>query len=159
MYEWMLERACESGYEHYEISNLCLPGLESRHNTKYWTGDGYFGFGCSAHSYDGRKVRWSNERDVSKYVEAIENNGSAVVEQLELNDADLRSEAVFLGMRLMRGVDARAYEASFGIDLRDEHRDDLDRFHQAGLIEFDGDLIRLTRAGALMSNEVFASFV
>ena len=159
MYEWMLECACESGYEHYEISNLCLPGLESRHNTKYWTGVGYFGFGCSAHSYDGRKVRWSNERDVGKYVKAIENNGSAVVEQHELNDADLRSEAVFLGMRLMRGVDARAYEASFGIDLRDEHRDDLDRFHQAGLIEFDGDLIRLTRAGALMSNEVFASFV
>jgi len=43
--------------------------------------------------------------------------------------------------------------------LRDEHHDDLDRFREAGLIEFDGDLIRLTRAGALMSNEVFASFV
>jgi len=159
MYEWMLERACEVGYEHYEISNLCLPGLESRHNTKYWTGVGYYGFGCSAHSYDGRKARWSNERDVSKYVAAIENNGSAVVEHHELNEAELRSEAVFLGMRLMRGVDARAYEASFGVDLRDEHHDDLDRFREAGLIEFDGDLIRLTRAGALMSNEVFASFV
>jgi len=159
MYEWMLERAGEVGYEHYEISNLCLAGLESRHNTKYWTGVGYYGFGCSAHSYNGRNTRWSNERDVSKYVAAIENNGSAVIEQHELNEAELRSEAVFLGMRLMRGVDARAYEASFGVDLRHEHRDDLDRFREAGLIEFDGDLIRLTRAGALMSNEVFASFV
>jgi oxygen-independent coproporphyrinogen III oxidase len=159
MYEWMLERACEAGYEHYEISNLCLPGLESRHNSKYWMGVGYYGFGCSAHSYNGQTTRWSNERDVSKYVAAIENNHSPIVEQHELNAAELRAEAVFLGMRLMRGVDVRAYQASFGVDLLDEHRDDLDRFREAGLIEFEGDLIRLTRAGALMSNEVFASFV
>jgi oxygen-independent coproporphyrinogen-3 oxidase len=159
MYEWMLERACEAGYEHYEISNLCLPGLESRHNSKYWMGVDYYGFGCSAHSYNGQTTRWSNERDVSKYVAAIENNHSPIVEQHKLNAAELRAEAVFLGMRLMRGVDVRAYEASFGVDLRDEHRDDLDRFREAGLIEFEGDSIRLTRAGALMSNEVFARFV
>lgn len=54
MYERMLERAVAAGYEHYEISNLCRPGFDSRHNTKYWTGEPYFGFGCSAHSYDGK---------------------------------------------------------------------------------------------------------
>jgi oxygen-independent coproporphyrinogen-3 oxidase len=158
MYAWMLERACKAGYEHYEISNLCLPGFESRHNKKYWTGDSYYGFGCSAHSFDGKR-RWANERDVRKYVEAIENNIPVVVEKHDLTEADLRAEAVFLGMRLMRGVDARAYEASFGVDLLAEHRDDLRQFHEAGLIEFDGDVIRLTRTGALMSNEVFAKFV
>jgi oxygen-independent coproporphyrinogen-3 oxidase len=62
-------------------------------------------------------------------------------------------------MRLMRGVDVRWYRKSFGVDLRDEHADDLDRFCKAGLLEFDGDLIRLTRNGALLSNEVFAAFV
>src|SRR5688572_5903572 len=69
MYEWMLEKACDAGYEHYEISNLCRPGYHSRHNVKYWTADPYYGFGCSAHSYDGRSRRWSNHRDVLKYVE------------------------------------------------------------------------------------------
>ena len=62
-------------------------------------------------------------------------------------------------MRLMRGVDTREYQQLFGVDIRQEHRDDFNRFHEAGLIEFDGDLVRLTRAGALMSNEVFARFV
>ena len=38
MYELMLDAAAQAGYEHYEISNLSLPGFESRHNTKYWTG-------------------------------------------------------------------------------------------------------------------------
>src|SRR5215510_11762994 len=74
MYEWMLARAEASGYEHYAISNLCRPGFVSRHNTKYWTGAPYFGFGCSAHSYDGKARRWSNEREVTKYVDLVESD-------------------------------------------------------------------------------------
>ncbi len=159
MYQWMLEQASEAGYEHYEISNLCQPGFHSRHNVKYWTAEPYYGFGCSAHSYDGHAVRWSNHRDVLKYVETIESGLSPVVEEQQLSQTDVRAEALFLGMRLMRGIDLRRYRESFGVDLRDEHGADLDRFCKAGLLEFDGDLIRLTRTGALLSNEVFAAFV
>lgn len=159
MYEWMIERATEAGYEHYEISNLCRPGFASRHNTKYWVGAPYFGFGCSAHSFDGRSRRWSNQRDVLRYVETMEAGWSPVVEEQELSAADLRAEALFLGMRMMRGVDVREYNELYGVDLRVEYHDDLDRFREAGLLEFDGDVIRLTRNGALMSNEVFTAFV
>ena len=163
MYEWMIERAAAAGYEHYEISNLCKPGFASRHNTKYWTGAPYYGFGCSAHSFAsapfGHARRWSNERDVLRYVENVEQGTSPIVEEQELSEADLRAEALFLGMRMMCGVDVREYNELFGVDLRTEHASDLDRFREAGLVEFDGDLIRLTRNGALMSNEVFAAFV
>ena len=159
MYQWMLDHASAAGYEHYEISNLCRPGFHSRHNVKYWSADAYYGFGCSAHSYDGQTRRWSNHRDVLKYVETIEHGESPVVEQQELSETDVRAEALFLGMRLMRGVDVRRYRESFGVDLREQHAADLDRFRKAGLLEFDGDLIRLTRTGALLSNEVFAAFV
>jgi oxygen-independent coproporphyrinogen III oxidase len=159
MYEWMLEQASRAGYEHYEISNLCRSGFQSRHNTKYWSAEPYYGFGCSAHSYDGARRRWSNHRDVLKYVEMVESGVSPVVDEQQLSPADVRAEAVFLGMRLMQGVDLRRYRESFGVDLRDEHGADLDRFCKAGLLEFDGDLLRLTRAGALLSNEVFAAFV
>jgi len=159
MYEWMIEQAAAAGYEHYEISNLCRPGFHSRHNVKYWTAASYYGFGCSAHSYDGDMRRWSNQRDALKYVEIVESGASPVVEEQLLEQNDVRAEAVFLGLRLMQGVDLRRYRESFGVDLRDEHADDLDRFCKAGLIELDGDLIRLTRTGALLSNEVFAAFV
>ena len=159
MYEWMLEQALDAGYEHYEISNLCRPGFHSRHNVKYWTAAPYYGFGCSAHSYDGDTRRWSNQRDVLKYVEMVESGASPVVEEQQLSATDVRAEAVFLGLRMMQGVDLRRYRESFGVDLRDEHADDLDRFCKAGLVELDGDLIRLTRTGALLSNEVFAAFV
>ncbi|HYP02803.1 MAG TPA: radical SAM family heme chaperone HemW [Pyrinomonadaceae bacterium] len=160
MYRLLTKRTRAAGYEHYEISNFCLPGREARHNLKYWTNAPYYGFGSSAHSYDdARHVRWSNERDAARYVELIETEGSAVVETNELTTRDAGAEALFLGLRLMRGVDLAAHRAEFGTDVRREYAADLSRFREAELIELDGDLLRLTRSGVLLSNEVFAAFV
>lgn len=159
MYEVMLDRAPEAGYEHYEISNLCLPGLAARHNTKYWTAAPYYGFGCSAHSYDGGFRRWANERDLVRYIEMIEQDRKAIVDETRLTKADRQAEAVFLGLRMMQGFSFTEYQQVFGADLREKHENDLTRFREAGLIECSGDLLKLTRAGALLSNEVFAAFV
>ena len=159
MYRIMVDEVCAAGYEHYEISNFCLPGFESRHNTKYWTGAPYYSFGCSAQSYDGDRQRWANERDVAKYVDLIENGASPVVQHTDLSDEDARAEAVFLGLRLMRGLDLQKYRSRFGVDLRDQFDADLCRLRDAGLIEIDQELLKLTTRGALLSNEVFAAFV
>jgi oxygen-independent coproporphyrinogen-3 oxidase len=159
MYEVMLDRAVAAGYEHYEISNLCLPGLQSRHNTKYWTTAPYYGFGCSAHSYDGESRRWANERDLVRYVEMIETGATAIVDETRLSEVDRQAEAVFLGLRMMQGFSFAEFRRVFGSDLREKHEQDLTRFREAGLIECNGDLLKLTRAGALLSNEVFAAFV
>jgi oxygen-independent coproporphyrinogen-3 oxidase len=159
MYELMLDHAAAAGYQHYEISNLCLPGYGSRHNTKYWTGAPYYGFGCSAHSYDGHARRWSNERDVAAYVKLIEEAQSPIVERRDLNESDRRSEAIFLGLRMMEGYNVRDYHERFGGDLVEQHRDELTRFSEAGLIELNDEVLKLTRTGALLSNEVFAAFI
>jgi oxygen-independent coproporphyrinogen-3 oxidase len=159
MFRLMVDKVCAAGYVHYEISNFCLPGYESRHNSKYWTGAPYYGVGCSAHSYDGAFRRWSNERDAAGYAERVQRGESPIVERVQLNEHDTKAEAIFLGMRMMRGVDTRQYRELFGADLNAEHRADLVRLSEAGLIEIEGDLIRLTENGALLSNEVFAAFV
>ena len=159
MYGHMIDEVCAAGYEHYEVSNFCLPGFESRHNTKYWTGTPYYGFGCSAHSYDGARQRWANERDTAKYVELIENGKSPIVQHSDLSEEDARAESVFLGLRLMRGLDLQKYRSRFGVDLRAQFDGDLQRLHEAGLIEINRELMKLTKRGALLSNEVFATFV
>jgi oxygen-independent coproporphyrinogen-3 oxidase len=159
MYRMMLERATGEGYEHYEISNLCLPGYDSRHNTKYWTGDAVYGFGCSAHSYDGRRTRWSNERDAARYTELMEKAHTAVVETTELDERTARAESIFLGLRLMRGISLSEHRARFGADLRADYTADLERLSEAGLIKLEDDLMKLTTSGVLLSNEVFATFV
>lgn len=182
MYATLVETVCSAGYEHYEISNFSLPGFASRHNTKYWSGAPYYGFGNSAHSYDGnagnadvpvrnlheqgRTItsafpatarRWANERDVAKYVELIEKDQSPIVERTELSEEDMRSESMFLGLRLMSGIDMNNYRAQFGMDLRVQFNGELDRLQEAGLIAIDEERLKLTTRGALLSNEVFAA--
>jgi oxygen-independent coproporphyrinogen III oxidase len=160
MYQLLAERTRDEGFEQYEISNFCLPGRESRHNLKYWTGAPYYGFGCSSHSFDGRARRWSNERDARRYVELVEESGSAVVERTTLDAREASAEALFLGLRLLRrGVDLEEHRARFGADVRAEYEADLRRFGEAGLVELEGDVLRLTPQGALLSNEVFSAFV
>ncbi|MBV8858197.1 MAG: radical SAM family heme chaperone HemW [Acidobacteria bacterium] len=160
MYRLLVERARAAGYEQYEISNFGLPGRESRHNLKYWTGAPFYGFGNSAHSFDGRRARWANERDARAYVKLIEEKGDAVVSLEELDERGASAEALFLGLRLLsKGVDLAAHRARFHSDVRADYAADLARFDEAGLIEIEGDVLRLTPAGALLSNEVFAAFV
>jgi oxygen-independent coproporphyrinogen-3 oxidase len=157
MYRMMIEKVCGAGYQHYEISNFCLPGFESRHNTKYWAGAPYYGFGNSAHSYDGYRRRWANERDTMRYVAMIEKGESPICERTELDEAAARSESIFLGLRLMRGIDLKSYQERFGADLRDGYEAELERLSEAGLIEIDEELLKLTPRGAVLSNEVFAA--
>ena len=156
MYELMLEKVSEKGYEQYEISNFCRPNFRSKHNSKYWTLDAVFGFGCSAHSFDGQAKRWANERDTLKYVETIEKSLSPIVEEIEI---DQKSEYVFLGLRLSEGIDLGEYKAKFGADLTDEYAEDLKRFEEAELIEISENHLKLTNKGYLFSNEVFSVFV
>jgi len=157
MYRVMIDRVSAAGYGHYEISNFCLPGFQSRHNTKYWSGAPYYAFGCSAHSYDGSRRRWANERDVAKYVHLIEKEQSPIVDRTNLNEDEARSESIFLGLRLMQGLDLQSYHSRFGTDLRAEYEVELARLCDAGLIEINERLMRLTTRGALLSNEVFAA--
>ncbi|MEO8073701.1 MAG: radical SAM family heme chaperone HemW [Acidobacteriota bacterium] len=155
MYKMMIRKVSENDYQQYEISNFCLSGFESKHNSKYWTLDTVFGFGCSAHSYDGENRRWSNERDTLKYVESVENESFRHIED---NETDIKFEYLFLGLRLNRGIEINEYQKRFGTDLVLEYKKQLDYLEKADLIKFDGDFLRLTDKGFLYSNEVFNAF-
>lgn len=157
MYLEMIEIVSDAGYKHYEISNFCSPGFESRHNSKYWSGAPYYGFGNSAHSFDGALRRWANVRDQAAYVASIEHDQSPVTERTNLTEADARSESVFLGMRLMRGINLEDYRQRFRSDLLSENNGECARLIETGLIEIDGPRLKLTTRGALLSNEVFAA--
>jgi oxygen-independent coproporphyrinogen-3 oxidase len=155
MYEFMLDELGNGGYEQYEISNFAKPGFESRHNSKYWRLEPVYGFGVSAHSFDGLQ-RYSNERDTNRFVQLIEKFGTA---ETERETVDAPSEFAFLGLRLNQGIDLDEYRARFRIDLFKRYGADLDQRAAAGLIEISGGKLRLTRKGMLFSNEVFEIFV
>ncbi len=159
MYLVMLEKLAAKNYEQYEISNFARAGFESKHNSKYWLCEPVFAFGVSAHSFDGKNRRYSNERDTAKYVELIERDESAVVEINKLTGAQMAGEFAFLHLRRSEGINLREFNEKFKIDLKLEFAEDLNRLESFGLIEFAGGHLRLTRKGKLFSNEVFAVFV
>ncbi|MDQ3801722.1 MAG: radical SAM family heme chaperone HemW, partial [Acidobacteriota bacterium] len=159
MYELMLDKTAAAGYAQYEISNFSLPCFESRHNSKYWLCEPVYAFGVSAHSFDGRRARWANERDTSRYVSLIENNQTPIAEKNELDAKQLSAEFAFLRLRLAEGLPLGEYENRFGVDLRREYAEDLRRLEELGLIEFNAGFLKLTRRGFVFSNEVFALFV
>ena len=155
MYELMIDELVSAGYVQYEISNFARPGYESRHNSKYWRLEPVYGFGVSAHSFDGSD-RYANDRDTAKYVALVEAAGAAENYRETIN---LASESVFLGLRLNEGIGLQEYRGRFQTDLQDRYLDEIEQAKHNGLVEIVDDRIRLTRKGMLFSNEVFSIFV
>lgn len=159
MYFRLLDEAASRGFEHYEISNWARPGFESRHNLKYWTLAPYWAFGVSAAGYDGGHTRWSNTRHLHEYLERVERGAAPIAERVELDADDRQSEAIFLQLRLKSGVDLKRHRERFGVDVLARYHEELERLNEAGLIEVSGDRLRISRAGTVLANEVFAAFV
>jgi oxygen-independent coproporphyrinogen-3 oxidase len=92
-----------AGFEHYEVSNAARPGFRSRHNSAYWSRATYLGLGPSAHSAVGRE-RWWNTREWAEY-ERKSREGEPLVEGNEsLDDAAVRIETLYLGLRTLDGL-------------------------------------------------------
>jgi len=155
MYLEAMARLDAAGYQQYEISNVAKPGRESRHNLKYWTDGEWLGFGCGAHSTR-RAVRWKNLSSTTEYIAAVASGGQLVSERRPLSPREALEEALFTGLRLTRGIDVHTVKARYGVDVSDIYRRELEPFLDAGVLIYDGRLLRLSRAGMLLANEVMA---
>ena len=84
-FKTLIDELTRAGYQHYEISNFCLPELHSRHNSSYWTGKKYLGCGPSAHSFNGHSRQW-NVASLRSYIEGIEQGQPDYeIEELDLH--------------------------------------------------------------------------
>ncbi|MFI5089626.1 MAG: radical SAM family heme chaperone HemW [Terriglobales bacterium] len=155
-YEQACARLGAAGIAQYEISNFARPGMESRHNLKYWTRQPYLGFGLDAHSMlegpDGA-VRFSTPDSLEEFM------AGAPLSRTPVSRRDALEETFFLGLRLTRGVDLKAVSARFGVDALRAFGDTIRELESSGMIECEGDVLRLTPAGRLLSNEVFQRFI
>lgn len=151
MYYHAIGSFADAGYRHYEISNFARPGFECRHNLNYWNRGQYIGVGAGAHSFiEGRRIR--NTGNVEKYIEALSEGDSSVVESSELSREDAVKESIFLGLRKREGLDIRKVREYLGIDVSGYSHELMDR----GLLMVEGDHLKLTNEGIMVSNSVIA---
>lgn len=148
-YLYMCERLEKSGYLHYEISNFCLPGRESRHNLKYWRCREYLGIGPSAHSFiDGKRFYYP--RDMKAFIK-----GTKPVYDGDGGDAE---EYIMLRLRLAEGLDLRELESRFRINT-DRIKKAVMPIEKMGLLITSGENIRLTDKGMAVSNSIITEIL
>jgi oxygen-independent coproporphyrinogen-3 oxidase len=158
MYLEAMQKLDDAGYGQYEISNVARPGRESRHNLKYWTDGAWLGFGPGAHSTrDG--VRWRNVSATPEYISTVEAGGQLAAERRILSRQDALEEALFTRLRLAAGVDLKLVNSRYEADIWGEYGEELQPFVEAGLLIYDGEAMRLTRAGMLLAHEVMTVFI
>lgn len=158
MYEAAMDRLEAAGYRQYEISNVARDGRRCRHNLKYWQDTGWLAFGCGAHgSREGQRFR--HVADTATYIERVQAGASPVAERRRLSDQDRLAEALFMGLRLVDGVDIDAYRVRFDVDVWSRYGDAWEPAVEAGLLVREGGRIRLTRRGMLLASEVMQVLV
>ena len=76
-----------------------------------------------------------------------------------LTDAERVGDALFMGLRLTDGIDERAIESRYGVDVWQRYGSDLQRYIEHGLLMREDRRMSLTRRGMLLAHEVMAVFV
>jgi oxygen-independent coproporphyrinogen III oxidase len=151
------ERLEATGLRQYEISNFARSGYASKHNLKYWTRQPYLGFGVDAHSMllgvNGGALRFSTPDSLDGYIAGGSQNCIPVL------PCEALEETFFLGLRLNSGVDLQQVAADFGENAIADYSEAIADFVRMKLIARQGNVIRLTPRGRLLSNEVFARFI
>src|SRR5579863_3146377 len=165
MYSIAIERLAEAGLAQYEISNFARPGFESRHNLRYWQRRPYLGIGLDASSAlqadlaatwgrAGALLRATMTSALQKYLA-----GPSVPEQEWLSPMQQQEEAWFLGLRMNAGVRMSDIEREFGSELVRPALEVVRQLVGRELLVSDGENVRLTDEGRLLSNDVFAEFI
>ncbi len=148
----------DAGYHQYEISNFAKEGMECIHNIGYWTRVPYLGVGLGAASLID-EVRYTNEGDITKYIELLEADESPRVEEIELSKRDAISEYMYLGLRMNRGIDRRKFYETFGNTVEGLYDKVIKKNEKLGLLKVAEGRVFLTEKGMDLANQVMADFL
>jgi oxygen-independent coproporphyrinogen-3 oxidase len=154
-YLMAMDRLARAGYEHYEISNWALPGRRSRHNSAYWKGIPYFGFGPSAHAYDGRSRRWNIAHNL-RYIRSLEKGELPYTEET-LTPVQRFNETIMIALRTVEGIDTAALRREWGDVVAEELLAGSQPFLDEGQLRQENGRILLTREGKLFADGIAAT--
>ncbi|MFN4312999.1 MAG: radical SAM family heme chaperone HemW [Chitinophagaceae bacterium] len=153
---FLIQYLAEKGFEQYEISNFCLPGHRSRHNSAYWQGKPYIGLGPGAHSFDGNS-RWWNIANNQRYIRSI-NEGQIPREKETLTPVQRWNEYIMIRLRTAEGIDLvnlPDLPDDPGLSQRvDRFKKNIQAFIQKGWVAENNMVYSLTDEGKLYADGI-----
>jgi len=154
-FEILMERAAAMGFEHYEISNLALPGRYAIHNTNYWRGMPYLGIGPSAHSFDGTTRSW-NIANNALYAKNILQEHKLLYEEEKLTPLQHLNEYIMTSLRTMWGCDLIKIANEWDTTSADHVEKSSHLFQEKGWVVQDEKKLLLTNMGKLFADKIAA---
>lgn len=149
----LMNRLQEAGYEHYEISNFSLPGKRSRHNTAYWQDKPYYGFGPSAHSFNGKDTRSWNIANNSLYIQSLRQN-IIPLQKEKLTTVQKLNEYIMTSLRTIEGIDLNHVRNRFGVAFAQRLLAASQAYSEKLVIQ--NNCLKLTNAGKLFADGIAA---
>ena len=156
-FEMLVKILNEAGFEHYEISNFCKPGLYSQHNSSYWKSRKYLGIGPSAHSYDLASRRW-NVSSISKYLEGLENNQPYFETEI-LTEQDRYNDFIITGLRTVWGISEEYIQATFSLEYFNHFVKMKEKYLQSGQLICNSGTTSISPEGLFISDKIMADFM
>ena len=157
MFEYIIAELERAGFEHYEISNFSKLGFESRHNLMYWDNAEYYGIGAGASGYV-NGIRYKNHGPIRHYLSAVEEGNARITEE-HLSQKEQMEEEMFLGLRKKSGVSMTRFEKKFGRSFDGLYGEIIRDLVQQGLMQIDGDRVRMTKRGLFLGDTVAERFI
>jgi len=142
---YLMKRLGDAGYEHYEISNFALPGKRSIHNSSYWLGKAYYGFGPSAHSFNGADTRSWNIANNALYIQSLR-DGKIPSEKEILTTTQRLNEYIMTALRRIEGIDLEYVCKTFGGESGERLLQSAQPFLKDKLL-LENNRLRLTQSG------------
>lgn len=158
MYKATLEVLNRNGYEQYEISNFSKKHRECTHNLIYWNLDEYIGVGSGSSSYLDN-LRISNESNIEKYIESINDGKYGAQEQFENSIKDNMEEFMFMGLRKIKGISIENFQKKFNKNIYQVYGKIINKHKKLNLLEEKDGNIALTSKGIEISNFVMSDFI
>ncbi|MBY5034965.1 radical SAM family heme chaperone HemW [Streptococcus gallolyticus] len=158
MFDYILQELEKNGFEHYEISNFTKPGFESRHNLMYWDNAEYYGLGAGASGYL-NGMRYRNRGPIQHYLKSIAEKGHARLHEEILSKEEQMEEEMFLGLRKKSGVSMQSFKEKFQVDFQERYGTILADLVAQGLLQVEGDQVRMTKKGLFLGDTVAERFI
>ena len=161
IFEQSLDLLTKAGFQRYEVSAYSKPGMECKHNLNYWRFGDYIGIGAGAHgkiSFPDKVTRQVRERHPETYMQAIEQNGNALIESKEISAADLPFEFMLNTLRLTDGVATNTFSERTGLPLSSISKG-LDQASKKGLLDPDPTVLKGTPQGLRYLNNLQELFL
>jgi oxygen-independent coproporphyrinogen-3 oxidase len=146
------------GYHQYEISNFAQSGKECFHNKVYWKCNEYLGLGVSASSFINEK-RSKNIDNIEEYIERIKKHEN-IIEEIHVNNTkDDMEEFVFMGLRMVEGIQINEFKERFGKDIYKVFGEVIEKNIKKELLISDSGKLYLSPRGIEVSNYVMSDFI